>query len=59
MSEPRDVPPETTTVPLGQRGTDRTAGGADSSPHDTEPPSGASKPPGPKDAPADAQRSTR
>jgi hypothetical protein len=39
MPERSDTPPEMKTIPLAQRGTDATAGGADSSPHDTEPPS--------------------
>ena len=37
MAEPEDTSPRMKTVPLAQRDTDETAGGADSSPHETEP----------------------
>jgi hypothetical protein len=37
MAEPEDTPPRMKTIPQAQRGTDETAGGADSSPHETEP----------------------
>ncbi len=45
MPERSDTPPEMKTIPLAQRGTDATAGGADSSPHDTEPHSVPKSPP--------------
>ncbi len=45
MPERSDTPPEMKTIPLAQRGTDATAGGADSSPHDTEPHSQPKAPP--------------
>ena len=37
MPERSDTPPEMKPIPLAQRGTDATAGGSDSSPHDTQP----------------------
>ncbi|HEX5270523.1 MAG TPA: hypothetical protein VFW33_08565 [Gemmataceae bacterium] len=45
MPERSDTPPEMRTIPLAQRGTDATAGGSDSSPHDTEPHSVPEAPP--------------
>jgi hypothetical protein len=45
MPEGSDTPPQMRPIPLAQRGTDTTAGGADSSPHDTEPHSTPKAPP--------------
>ncbi len=45
MAEPEDTPPRLKTIPQAQRGTDETAGGADDSPHETEPESLPRRPP--------------
>jgi hypothetical protein len=45
MPERSDTPPEMRPIPLAQRGTDVTAGGADSYPNDTEPHSAPQAPP--------------
>ncbi len=45
MPERSDTPPAMQTIPLAQRGTDQTAGGADSSPHETQPESAPQAPP--------------